>query len=102
MRFEAGLEVELHRLRLLGQPPARGGLRARDLHRAAVSIDWEHIWHLSPSDALLDFCPYGDSSVASLRHSNGSPLIDRALLDRASITDHRTPGQDRSIQPDGS
>jgi hypothetical protein len=32
--------------------------------------------------------------VASLRHGNGFPLVNKALLDRASITGRRTPDKD--------
>jgi hypothetical protein len=52
--------------------------------------DLSRIWHISPSDVLSDFRQYGGSSVASLRHGNSFPLVNKALLDRASITSRGT------------
>ena len=56
--------------------------------------DLGRIWHLSPSDVLSDFRPYGGSSVASLRHGNTFPLVNKALLKRASIIGRRPPNND--------
>lgn len=51
--------------------------------------DLGRIWHLSPRDVLSDLRPYGGSLVASLRHGNSFPLVNKAILDRASITGRR-------------
>lgn len=47
--------------------------------------DLGRIWHLSPSDVLSDFDQGGRSVVASLRHGNSFPLVNTAILRRASI-----------------
>jgi hypothetical protein len=47
--------------------------------------DLGRIWHLSPSDVLSDF-DLGDRPVVeSLRHGNSFPLVNTAVLRRASI-----------------
>ena len=51
--------------------------------------DLDRIWHLSPQDITSDPRPYGRSSVASLRHGNSFPLVNKAILDQASITGRR-------------
>ncbi|KAL9126859.1 MAG: hypothetical protein Q9217_004167 [Psora testacea] len=51
--------------------------------------DLDRIWHLSPQDVTSDPRPYGRSSVASLRHGNSFPLVNKAILDQASITGRR-------------
>jgi hypothetical protein len=56
--------------------------------------DLGRIWHLSPSDVLSDFRPYGGFSVASLRHGNTFPLVNKAFLERASIIGRRLPNKD--------
>jgi len=43
------------------------------------------IWHLSPSDVLSDFDQGDRPVVASLRHGNSFPLVNTAVLRRASI-----------------
>ena len=56
--------------------------------------DLDRIWHLSPQDVTSDPRPYGRSSVASLRHGNSFPLVNKAILDQASITGRRTHCKD--------
>ncbi|KAF2654712.1 hypothetical protein K491DRAFT_459161 [Lophiostoma macrostomum CBS 122681] len=46
--------------------------------------DLGRIWHLSPSDILSDF-KSSQSSVASLRHGNSFPLVNKAVLERAGL-----------------
>jgi hypothetical protein len=56
--------------------------------------DLSRIWHLSPSDVLTEFRPYGRTSVASLRHGNTFPLVNKAFLERASIIGRRPAHED--------
>jgi hypothetical protein len=46
--------------------------------------DLSRIWHISPSDVLSDF-KSSQSSVASLRHGNSLPLVNKAILERAGL-----------------
>ena len=69
---------------------ALGSSLALPLPPTGCVKDLDRIWHLSPQDITSDPRPYGCSSVASLRHGNSFPLVNKAILDQASITGRRT------------
>jgi hypothetical protein len=51
--------------------------------------DLGRIWHISPSDVLSDFDLEDRLVAASLRHGNSFPLVNSAVLRRASIIKRR-------------
>ena len=68
---------------------ALGSKLALPLPLTGCIKDLDRIWHLSPQDITSDPRPYGRSSVASLRHGNSFPLVNKVILDQASITGRR-------------